>query len=468
MTNIDIADITLRQDAADGSGFSFKERIDVAKQLDRLNINVIETAPITHGKTDILYLHTIAPIVKNSVISCPVSLTEESVEMTYDAIKNAAKPRLHIPVPVSAVQMEYMCHKKPDKMIELIESLTKKAASLCGDVEVSMLDATRAEEEFLHRAIETAISCGASVITVCDSAGTMLPAEFEDFLTKLRKSVPQLDGVTLSVECSDELGMGTACAVSCIGAGVAQIKTTMVSDVCPTLMSVAKTFKAKADSLGIRTSINMTVLENSVKQMNLGGDGAQMTSFGENGAVPEEDFSLSAADDINTVRVVVEKMGYELSDDDLKRVHDGIVSVGGKKKIGAKELDAIIASVAMQVAPTYRLKSYVMNNGNIITPTAQIELETAGEIKHGFCIGDGPVDAAFLAIEQITGHHYELDDFQIRAVTEGREALGESIVKLRSDGKLFSGRGISTDIVGASINAYINALNKICFEESEN
>ena len=467
MTNIDIADITLRQDAADGSGFSFKEKIDIAKQLDRLNINVIETAPITNGKTDILYLHTIAPIVKNSVISCPVSLTEESVETTYDAIKNASKSRLCIPVPVSAVQMEYVCHKKPDKMIELIESLTKKAASLCSDVEVSMLDATRAEEDFLSRAIETAINCGASVITVCDSAGTMLPAEFEDFLTKLRKRVPQLDGVTLSVECSDELGMGTACAVSCIGAGVAQIKTTMVSDVCPSLMSVAKTFKAKADSLGIRTSINMTLLENSVKQMNLSGDAAAVT-FGDDATVPEEDFALSSADDINTVRVVTEKMGYELSDDDIKRVHDEIGSVGGKKKIGAKELDAIIASVAMQVAPTYRLKSYVMNNGNIITPTAQIELETGGETKHGFCIGDGPVDAAFLAIEQITGHHYELDDFQIRAVTEGREALGESIVKLRSDGKLFSGRGISTDIVGASINAYINALNKICFEESEN
>lgn len=467
MTNIDIADITLRQDAADGSGFSFKEKIDIAKQLDRLSINVIETAPITHGKTDILYLHTIAPIVKNSVISCPVSLTEESVETTYDAIKNASKPRLCIPVPVSAVQMEYMCHKKPDKMIELIETLTKKAAALCGDVEVSMLDATRAEEDFLRRAVETAINCGASVITVCDSAGTMLPAEFEDFLAKLRKSVPQLDGVKLSVECSDELGMGTACAVSCIGAGVAQIKTNMVSDVCPSLMSVAKTFKAKADSLGIRTSINMTVLENSVKQMNLTG-GAAAATFGDNAAVPEEDFSLSSADDINTVRAVTEKMGYELSDEDIKRVHDEIVSVGGKKKIGAKELDAIIASVAMQVAPTYRLKSYVMNNGNIITPTAQIELETGGETKHGFCIGDGPVDAAFRAIEQITGHHYELDDFQIRAVTEGREALGESVVKLRSDGKLFSGRGISTDIVGASINAYINALNKICFEESEN
>ena len=467
MTNIDIADITLRQDAADGSGFSFKEKIDIAKQLDRLNINVIETAPITNGNTYILYLHTIAPIVKNSVISCPVLLTEESVETTYDAIKNASKSRLCIPVPVSAVQMEYVCHKKPDKMIELIESLTKKAASLCSDVEVSMLDATRAEEDFLSRAIETAINCGASVITVCDSAGTMLPAEFEDFLTKLRKRVPQLDGVTLSVECSDELGMGTACAVSCIGAGVAQIKTTMVSDVCPSLMSVAKTFKAKADSLGIRTSINMTLLENSVKQMNLSGDAASVT-FGDDVTVPEEDFALSSADDINTVRVVTEKMGYELSDDDIKRVHDEIGSVGGKKKIGAKELDAIIASVAMQVAPTYRLKSYVMNNGNIITPTAQIELETGGETKHGFCIGDGPVDAAFLAIEQITGHHYELDDFQIRAVTEGREALGESVVKLRSDGKLFSGRGISTDIVGASINAYINALNKICFEESEN
>ena len=177
----------------------------------------------------------------------------------------------------------------------------------------------------------------------------------------------------------------------------------------------------------------------------------------------EEEIKLNPTDDINTVKMIVEKMGYELSEDDNKRVYDEFVKL--KKQIGSRELDAIIASVTMQVAPTYKLKSYVVNNGNIITPTAQVELDYKGESKQGFCIGDGPIDAAFLAIEQITGHHYELDDFQIQSVTEGREAVGSAIVKLRSEGKLYSGKGISTDIIGASINAYINALNKICFEE---
>ena len=121
----------------------------------------------------------------------------------------------------------------------------------------------------------------------------------------------------------------------------------------------------------------------------------------------------------------------------------------------------------MQVAPTYRLKTYVTNSSNVMSATAQIELEKNGTLLQGISLGDGPIDAAFLAIESIVGHHFDLDDFQIQAVTEGREAMGEALVKLRSNGKLYAGRGISTDIIGASIRAYISALNKICYEEAQ-
>jgi 2-isopropylmalate synthase len=140
--------------------------------------------------------------------------------------------------------------------------------------------------------------------------------------------------------------------------------------------------------------------------------------------------------------------------------------VSEKKVIGAKELDAIVASAAMQVPPTYRLRSYVTNSSNVMSASAQIELEKEGRLLQGISLGDGPIDAAFLAIERILGHHFELDDFQIQSVTEGREAMGEALVKLRSEGKLYAGRGISTDIIGASIRAYISALNKICYEEA--
>ena len=134
-------------------------------------------------------------------------------------------------------------------------------------------------------------------------------------------------------------------------------------------------------------------------------------------------------------------------------------------KVGAKELDAIIATVAHQVPPTYRVQSYILNSGNLISSTANIVLEKGNRTLKAVGLGDGPVDAAFKTIEQIIGHHYELDDFQIQSVTEGREAMGEALVKLRSNGKLYSGKGISTDIIGASIIAYVNALNKIVYEE---
>ena len=148
-------------------------------------------------------------------------------------------------------------------------------------------------------------------------------------------------------------------------------------------------------------------------------------------------------------------------------MYEAFCRVAVKKNVTLKELEAIIASAAFQVPPAYRLVSYVINNGNLIGATAYIKLEKDGKEYEGLSAGDGPIDAALLAIEQIIGHHYELDDFQIQTVTEGREAMGSALVRLRSGGKLYSGNGISTDIIGSSIRAYMNALNKIKYEESQ-
>lgn len=467
MKQIAISDITLREDGKQGGySLSFKEKIEITKTLDKLNVDVIETAPIKNGKTDILYLHSVAPLVKNSVLSCPVGFDEESVRKAYDAIKEAQNPRLHVMIPVSIVQMEYICCKKPKAVLEMAETVVKCAKSLCSDVEVSFMDATRAEKTFLCQIAKLVIDCGAKTITFCDSAGEMLPSEFESFLNEIFEEVPQLKDVTVSVECSNSLSMASACAISCTNHGVTQIKTAVISKDYPSLSSVARVFREKGDALGISSKINMSVLDNSIgkiRNMVEGGNG--YSPFGGGTSMADEEIVLSNGDEIGAVKMAVTKLGYDLSEEDMSRVYDEFVKISKNKKVGSKELDAIVASVAMQVVPTYKLKSYVINNGNVITPTAHIELEKKGEILQGFCIGDGPIDAAFLAIEQITGHHFELDDFQIQSVTEGRSAMGSSIVKLRHNGKPYSGKGISTDIIGASINAYINALNKICFEE---
>ena len=161
------------------------------------------------------------------------------------------------------------------------------------------------------------------------------------------------------------------------------------------------------------------------------------------------------------------QLGYELSDEDVGKVYDEFKKLTAKKEvIDEKELEAVIASTAMQVPSTYHLVNYVVNSGNIIPATANVTLEKDGEKFTGVSTGDGPIDAAFHAIEQVIGHHYELDDFQVHAVTKGRGAVGSSIIRLRADGKLYPGNGVSTDIVGACIRAYINALNKIVYEEN--
>lgn len=461
MQKVMISDVTLRE-SEKGSVLSFKEKIDIAKKLDRLNVDVIETAKIKNTKTDILFLHTISPLVKNSIISCPVDHSEEAIEMAADAIAAAPKKRLHLMVPTSAVQMEYHCGKKPAQVIEMIEALIKKCVSLCDDVEFSALDASRSEAEFLYEAIKTAISAGAKTITVCDSAGEMLPDEFSTFIKSLYDNVPELADVTLSVECSNKLDMATACMISSMNAGVRQLKATVTGGEYPSLTSAARIMQIRGDSIGITSSVNYTDLEHTVDRM-----GFLNNSKNDTYDVAEEDekIVLSDKDDIKTISAVIAKMGYDLSDEDIKNVYEEFIKVAKKKKVGKKELDAIVASTALQVAPTYKLKNYVINSGNVINASAVMVLEKDGEEIQGMTVGDGPIDAAFQCIEKISGRHFELDDFQIQSVTEGKEAVGAAVVKLRYEGKLYSGRGISTDIVESSINAYINALNKICFEE---
>lgn len=468
MNNIDISDITLRKMAEGGkTPVSFNEKTVIVKELDKLEIGVIETAPILNGKKDILFLHTIASLVKNSVIACPTGLDEKSIDETYDAVKSAAKPRLLIPVPVSVVQMEYKCGLKPAKMLELVKTLTEKASSLCSDVEVEMLDATRAEHAFLVSAIETAIAAGAKTVTVADTAGDMLPHEMEDFVMKLKADIPVLANVKLGVVCSDKLDMAAAVAAAAVCAGATQIKTAITPAGVPTTRSIANIIRERGESLKLTTGVNMTKLEQTVAKLSvLTGNKTAATPFDSGTGVElGEAIVLDKDATIADLTKALEALGYELSDDDIKNVYDELGKTASKKTVGSKELDTIVASVAMQVPATYKLKSYVINSGDLITPTANIELERGDESLRGFCIGDGPIDAAFLAIEKITGHHYELDDFQIQSVTRGYEAMGHSLVKLRHNGKVFSGTGTSTDIVGASIRAYVNALNKISFEE---
>ena len=464
---VNISDMTMKQ-AAEGFSLSFKEKIELAKQLDKLGVDVIELEGLSGSRTDALRIKSIASIVTDSKVAVPVELDSQCVCATWAALQKAKHPRLQVCAPVSPVQMEYLYHKKPDAMLGAIASTISACAPLC-ETEFVAEDATRSEPAFLYKAIDTAISAGAKVITVWDTAGTMLPGEFSQFIENLKQSVPALSGVTLGVGCANTLSMADSCAITALLQGAGEVKAAAYPIDCPSLANLARVVSAKEDSFGVGTGIRVHQLSRAIDQITwMCQTGRSKTSPFDTGVQEDSGMYLTSHDDLAGVTRAVELLGYDLSEEDYQKVFDAFQAIAAKKEqVSTKELDAIVASAAMQVPSTYKLDTYVITSGNTVSATAHMKLYKHDVPMEGVYLGDGPIDAAFLAIERITGRHYELDDFQIQAVTEGREAMGQTVVKLRSDGKVYSGRGISTDIVGASIHAYLSALNKIVYEEEE-
>jgi 2-isopropylmalate synthase len=296
----------------------------------------------------------------------------------------------------------------------------------------------------------------------------MLPNEFTAFLRELYAGVPALNTVCLGVSCSDALSMADSCAIAAVRYGAGEIKAAAYRVNVASLPNVTKVLSAKGEFYNASCAVRTTSMGRITDQITwMCQTGRSDRSPFDNG-VQEDDGSvyLTGHDDLAAVMKVVAHLGYDLSEEDGAKVYEAFRVIAQKKeKVSAKELDVIVASAAMQVPPTYVLDSYVVTTGNVVSATAHLKRQKNDRVLEGVSLGDGPIDAAFLAIEQITGHHYELDDFQIQSVTEGREAMGQTLVKLRSEGKVYSGRGISTDIVGSGILAYINALNKIVYEE---
>ncbi len=446
---------------------SFKEKIELSKLLDRLGVDFIELDGIKNARIDSLQIKSIAAAVSNSGIAVPVELNGESVTKVWAAICEAKHPRLQVSAPASAVQIEYLYHMKPDAMLEAIKSTVAACRALCPDVEFVAIDATRSEASFLTEAINTAIEAGAGAVTLCDTAGAMLPAEFSEFIKAQYDALPALADISLGVSCSSNISMADACAVAAIAGGACQISAASYVIDAVSLASVARILSEKSDALGATSKISVTQLTRTINQI------AWLCQPGKSKPLPavssdsdNEGVFLTSHDTPEAVAGIVEKLGYDLSEDDSAKVYSAFRQIADKKeRVGFKELDAIVASYAMQVPETYKLDTYVITSGNTISATAHIKLIKNGQSVEGVYIGDGSIDAAFQAIEKITGCHYELDDFQLQAVTEGREAMGQTVVKLRSGGKVYSGRGISTDIVGAGIQAYLSALNKIIYEE---
>lgn len=465
MKKITVCDCSLKNVCSDRAGvLSFKEKLEIAKRLSELNVDVIELCPSAAGKADEILIKTVCNCVSKSVVSCVAGNTEEQVENAYSLISGAKKKRLNVVMPVSPVQMEYLVSKKPAMVLETLKTLTKKAAALCEDVEVTLEDATRAEPEFLYSAIKTAIACGAKTVSLTDIAGTMLPEEFSGFIKAIFDSVEEAGKADILVGASNAFDLGTANAMAAIAAGAKGVKVSALkTDALPSMEKFAAALENVGAKKGLESGLNKTAIRRILANIAdiAAGSGAKTreSAAEEKAEVIEKEVSLSA------LSKIIKKLGYDLNAEDMKKVYGEFLRLSEKKAVNVKELDAIIATNALAVPETYSLVSFSVNSSNVLNATASVVLEKDGAKLCGLSYGNGPVDAAFLAIESIVGRHFELDEFELGAVTEGKEAMGQAVVKLRHEGVIYSGKGVSTDIIGASVRAYLGAINKIVYEE---
>lgn len=463
-----VSDITMKlADGVFGNVLSFRQKLEFSKLLDKLGVSVIETCGLSNGKKDVLLVKSLASAIRNSTLAIPVDIfSTDSISETWNALMDARHPRLQVSVPVSTVQMEYLCHLKPAAVLELVGSKVKECKSLCDDVEFIAVDFTRADTDFLFSIIDTAIQNGATVITMHDSAGTLFGFEFHEVIEAIRAHVPE--NVRLGVRCSNEMFVADSCAVAAVCAGADEIKTVPHGKLTTSLKRFVKILETKSELCHASCDINTLEILRTIEQIK-----AVCTMGNRNNKTASDSsqdgnaLQLTRHDNKETVVAIANKLGYYLDEDDSDKVYDAFLRLASENgKVEAKELDAIIASVAFQAPAKYNLESYLINSGNTITATCHMRLMKDNTILEGVCLGDGPVDAAFQTIEQLVGKRYELDDFQIQSVTEGREAMGRAVVRLCHEGTVFSGCGISRDVVGASIMAYLSAVNKIEFEEA--
>ncbi len=462
MKKISIADITLKKLSEDRAvSLLFREKAAIANCADSIGADIIELPAVKSVREDSIIYKTIAKNVKKASLAIPVGFSTEDVAVAWECIRDAKNPCLQIELPVSTIQMEYTYHLKQEKMLGKISELVKAAKALCDNVEFSALDATRADVDFLISAVSEAVNSGASSVTVCDDAGASTPEEIAQLVSKVKESVC----VPVFVKVSDRISMAVASAFAAVTKGADGLKCAMVGKDVLLAGKISDAMRACAVQLKAEINLDSTKIHSDIDDIVSG----IVDEAYEDGNSVSSDKSIFLDSDTTLAQVTqaAAVLGYELSDSDIGNVYKALKRVCDRKgSVGTKEFEALIASFAMQAPSTYHFETYTTTSSNVSNAMSQVTLKCNNEIIRGVSNGDGPIDSAFRAIEQCIGHHYELDDFQIQAVTEGKEALGSALVKLRNNGKLYSGNGTSTDIVSASIRAYINALNKIVFEEA--
>lgn len=499
MQNIKIFDTTLRDgEQAPGCSMHLKEKIEIALALERLNVDVIEAGFAISSKGDFESVKTIASMIKNCTVASLARSVKKDIDAAYEAVKNAVSPRLHIFIATSPIHMQYKLKMSEDNVIETIDTMTRYAKSYLNDVEFSAEDATRSNPEFLAKAVYTAINAGATVINIPDTVGYTTPKEMADRIKYLKDNVPNIDKAVLSVHCHNDLGMAVANSLAAVEAGALQIECTVngLGERAgnAALEEIVMAIKTRSNHYGGDTRINTSELYRTSKLVyNTIGLHAPLNKaiVGQNAFAHEagihqhgvlqnrETYEIMTPQSVgypsnnmvfgkhsgkHAIENRLLELGHKLTAEEMEEFFVSFKNLADKKKsINDADLEALLGhKVGAYSEKEYKLDRFTVNSGNYVPSIAVVRLSYEDKLFEEGCIGDGPIDAAYKAVDKIVNlPDLSLEDYNIYSITEGNDALGEVIVRLKCDDTMATGRGLSTDIIEASIIAYVNGINKL-------
>lgn len=490
-------DTTLRDgEQSPGCSMNIKEKLLLAKQLEKMGVDIIEAGFAASSEGDFQSVQMIAREVKNSTVAVLARAVKGDIDKAWEAVKEAEKPRIHTFIATSPIHMKYKLKMDPEEVIRRAEEMVRYASSLCPEVEFSAEDATRSSPEFLAEIFDRVIEAGAKIINIPDTVGYTTPDEYYDFIRDIRNKSKHLDSVEISVHCHNDLGLAVANTLAAAKAGARQFECTIngIGERAgnAALEELAMIMDVRKDDYGFISNINTKeIMKTSNLLTSITGVGVQpnkaivgANAFAHESGIHQhgvlnnsETYEIMKPESIGIIsnnmvigkhsgrhafKDKIEIMGYELSQEELEKAFEAFKKLADKKKqIYDKDIDAIITNRESHAGDKYKLVRFVINSGNTITSTASVVLNKEGTDVEGISFAGGPVDAAFSAIDKCLDIDVELEDYSIQSVTEGTDALGYAVVKLRHDGNHYTGRGTSIDIVEASIRAYINAVNSI-------
>lgn len=495
---IQVFDTTLRDgEQSPGVSLTPEEKIQIAHQLARAGVDVIEAGFPAASDGDFAGVQRIAREVRGPVIAGLARANANDIQRCFDAIKDAAKPRVHTFIATSPIHMQYKLRKSPDEVVKIVAEQVAFAASLGAAVEFSAEDATRSDWRFLARVFTVATRSGATILNVPDTVGYTTPKEYYELIEYLKKNVEAPGEITFSVHCHNDLGLAAANTLAALEAGAGQVEGTFngigerAGNVA--LEEIVMALRTRSDrypfTTGIvtteiaRTSKLISNLTGMVVQPNKAIVGANAfaheSGIHQDGVLKErttyeimspEDVGLTESNLVlgkhsgrHAFRDRLEKLGHQLSAEDLDRAFIRFKELADRKRgISDRDLDAIVGEQqATPAAAVVTLEAFQVVSGNQSVPTASVRVQRDGGSRQEAASGDGPVDALFRAIDRASDFLGELLDYQLRAVTEGQDAVGEVTVKVESKGYVATGRGTSTDVLEASARAYVTAMNKL-------